>query len=127
MGNSKKGGRPRSKNQPAKLLLSGDNTAIAIGGSQGGGKIEDTILNIQLIQMDLGVAAQIGVGDFVQLHWRESRYEVYFDGQRLGNVPGNYNSTLLPQAEYPGRLVNVAIFADPIIVVAQVKLPTNHL
>jgi hypothetical protein len=124
MGNSKKGVRPRPKNQPAKLLLSGDNTAVAIGGGQGG-QVADRTLNIKLIQLDLGVAAQIKVGDFVQLYWRDSRYEVYFDGQHLGNVPGSYNSMLLPQTEYPGQLVKVAIYGDPLVVV-QVKVTANH-
>lgn len=126
MGNSRKGVPPRPKNLPTKILLSGDTTAIAISGGQGG-KTADTTLDIKLVQLDLGVAAQVGVGDFVQLYWRQSRYEVYFDSQRLGNVPGNYNSTLLPQTEYMGKLVKVAIYADPMTVVVQVRLSANHL
>lgn len=127
MGNSKKGLKPRSKNQPSKLLLSGDSTVMAVGGGKSGGSVSDTTINIQLIQIELGVAAQVQVGDFVQLHWRDTHYEVYFDSQRLGNVPGTYNKALLPPSGHSGNLVKVAIYADPIVMIVQVRLPTEQL
>ena len=126
MGNSKKGLKPRPKNQPSKLLLSGDSTVMAIGGNSGG-NVSDTTLNIQLIQLELGVAAQVQRGDFVQLHWRDTHYEAYFDSQRLGNVPGSYNKALLPPSGHSGSLVKVAIYADPIVLVVQVRLPPDQL
>lgn len=125
MGNHRKGTPPRPATQPEKLLLSGDTSAIAIGGGKNGAAA-DTFINIKLIQIDLGVAAQVEVGDFVQIEWHGSHYEANFNGQRLGNVPGNYNATLLPELQLLGSLVKVAIYADPINMVVRVKLPINH-
>ncbi|OIN55776.1 hypothetical protein [Arsenicibacter rosenii] len=126
MGNSKQGRKLRPKNQPSKLLLSGDNTAIAVGGKSGNNSTNEYI-DIRLVQLDLGVAAQIKIGDFVQLHWNGTNYEVYFDSQRLGNVPGNYEKILLPKVDYKGRLVRVVIYVDPIDVVVRLRLSPDQL
>lgn len=118
MGNKGKGGQLRRKNQPHKLLLSGDTTVVAIGGASGGDTASDKpTLDIQLVKIDLGVAAQVAVGNPLKLRLNGLSYEACFENQRLGQVPIQYNESLLPQSEYSGRLVKVAIYGDPIVIV----------
>lgn len=120
MGNHNKNVKPRLKNLPPKIQISGEAGSFAGGG--GNSVDQNATVDIQLMQVDLGVAAQTKVGDTVRLHQRELQYHAYYEGQLLGYVPVRYNKSLLPGSVYKSHIVKISLYGEAVVVV-QVSLP----
>lgn len=111
MGNKGSGGNANKKAQAKRAQESGEvGTVVGFGGgTDRGGEPEQLVLTIRLIQLHPAVVAQAAVASIksVSVGWHQSGYEVYWEGQRLGEVPSNYNDQLQYPTAHHGRITEI--------------------
>lgn len=113
MGNTGKGGKGNYKRKPKRAADSGEKEGVGVapdGGAQGGGS-DSIVLTIVLVKLDLTVlqqAAPTAKGNTVEVRWTGIEYDVFWKGQRLGSVSGNYNDQLRYPESHRGRLTDIS-------------------
>lgn len=119
MGNPSNSSKTRLKNQAPKVQISLNAPAPAGGGTH---VSEPETVEIHLIKLDPAVVAEAHPGDSVQIKTESGSYEVYLHDQRLGTVPGSYDSVLRPKEEYRGKITRVSLGTLPSVTI-EVRLP----
>lgn len=99
----------------------------SIVGNGGGGQVsEPETLIFPLIRLDLQVVERGRFNDKVVLTLQSRQYEVYLKGERLGSVPINYTSELIPQTEYKGRIFEIVAGPNPTVTIEVRKTRISH-
>lgn len=105
MGNTGSGSKAKRKAQANRAQESGDVGPVIIPGPNQ----VSTTLTIQLIKLDRAVVAQAALSreSLVSVVWHRTEYEVYWAGQYLGAVPGNFNEQLHAPDRHAGRITEI--------------------
>lgn len=114
MGNTSPKEKPKKEAQANQVLDSG----AGIGG--GGGSGSRSTLIIKLTKLQRTVVNQSQESDSVDVQWQGTAYGVFWSGQLLGMVPGNYNERLEPPTSHRANVVELA--QEPMNVVIEVAL-----
>ena len=115
MGNPRNETKTRQKNQALTVKSSKPMLSSAIGG--GAPYPEAKTLKIPLNRLDVRIVDKARVNAKVVLKLQAGQYEVYLKDERLGTIPGNYTSALLPKNEYRGRIIEVSTESNPIVII----------
>jgi hypothetical protein len=107
MGNKGNGGIAALKAQAKKIQNSGESGGVDTGGGARGGS-ESITLTIRLVKLDLSSIAKANKGDFVDVEWNGTYYDVLLSSTKLGAVPSNYNEQLMQPTSHKGCIKEVA-------------------
>ncbi len=111
MGNPSTNKGVRPKNQARSLQISTSTSESYSTNTSNAASRTDTNL-IRLENIDLAVAKQAKLHEYVRIKLNGSIYEVFLNESRIGTIPAKYNEKLSFNKQHDGEIISIQLLEN---------------